>query len=213
MDRIEKAVCKLLAPTLKRHGFELRKDQGYFVRDQPYGFDALLVVNQGMAQGGFFEISFSFRIRHDRVEVPWNTLDLVYGEEAQKETTTLGLITPRGRQAAPLKITPASMEADVANVACEIETLFVQAALPFYQRFADLTEIEALANKTPLADIDPYGVGGPMEHRAMRSLLLAKAANPERYAAVRDTFVTLDKGMFPREKRMEMLQRVDEMQM
>lgn len=213
MDRIEKAICKLLEPTLKRHGFELRKNWGYFVKEQSYGFDALLIVNQGTALGRFFEINFSFRIRHDQVEVPWNTLGLIYGEDARKETTTLGLLTPRGRQAVPLKVAPESMEEDIPSVAREIEATFTQVALPFYQRFSDLEEIEELANKAPLADIDPYGVGGPMEHRAMRSLLLAKAVNPERYAAVRDTFLTLDKGMFPHEKRMEMLRRVDEMQL
>jgi hypothetical protein len=35
--------------------------------------------------------------------------------------------------------------------------------------------------------------------------------NPQRYAEVRETFIRLDKGMFPREKRLEMLRRVDEM--
>ena len=110
-----------------------------------------------------------------------------------------------------LKVMPVTMNDDIARVAQEIETVFLQKGLPFYERFADLHVIEELANKSPLADIAPYGAGGPMEHRAMRSLLLAKAVNPQRYAAVRETFIQLDKGMFPREKRLQMLQRVDEM--
>jgi hypothetical protein len=47
----------------------------------------------------------------------------------------------------------------------------------------------------------------------MRSLLLAKAVNPARYAAAREAFVTLDKGMFSQEKRLDMLSRVDAMEL
>lgn len=212
MDRVERAICKVLQPALRQQGFELRKDWGYFVRDQGYGFDALLVVNQGTAKGRFFEIKCYAEVRHDRIEVPWNTLGLVYGEDNQRQTWTLNYKDMGGLQAVPMQVAPESMAADVERIGQQIEALFVQKALPFYQRFGDLREVEEWANKKPLVDTNP-SAGGPMEHRAMRSLLLAKAVNPERYAAVREAFVTLDKGMFPREKRMEMLRRVDEMQL
>jgi len=41
----------------------------------------------------------------------------------------------------------------------------------------------------------------------------AKAVNPERYTAVREAFATLDTSMFPREKLLDKLRRVDEMQL
>lgn len=212
MDRIERAIYKKIEPLLKQHGFSLHKDWGIYVRPQPYGHDAVLVVNQGTAGVGprHFEIRPYFHIRHDSIEVPWNTLGMVYGE-GQLQTATLSYISPRPMNEPTLKVMPVTMNDDIARVAQEIETVFLQKGLPFYERFADLHVIEELANKSPLADIAPYGVGGPMEHRAMRSLLLAKAVNPQRYAAVRETFIQLDKGMFPREKRLQMLQRVDEM--
>lgn len=210
MDRVERAICNALQPTLQQQGFELRKDWGYFVRAQAYGFDALLVVNQGTAKGRFFEIKCYAELRHDRIEVPWNALGLVYGEDNQRQTWTLSYKNMAGVQAAPMQVVPESMATDVARTAQEVSALFEQRALPFYQRFGDLREVEAWANKNPLAEINPT-VGGPIEHRAMRSLLLAKAVNPERYAAVREAFVTLDKGMFPREKRVAMLGQVDAM--
>lgn len=214
MDRIERAIYKKIEPQLKQHGFSLHKEWGIYVRPQPYGHDAVLVVNQGTAgvEPRHFEIRPYFHIRHDRIEVPWNMLGMVYGE-GQLETSTLSYISPRSVSEPTLKVMPATMNDDIARIAQEIETIFLQKGLPFYDRFVDLHAIEELANKKPLADIAPYGVGGPMEHRAMRSLLLAKAVNPQRYAAVRETFIQLDKGMFPREKRLQMLQRVDEMEL
>ncbi len=212
MDRIERAICKKIDPLLKQHGFALNKDWGIFVRPQPYGHDAFLVVNQGSAGVGprHFEIAPHCGIRHDRIEIPWNTLGMVYGE-GQQQTSTLVLGFPRGMAAPTLKVMPATMNADIEHIAAETEAVFTQIALPFYARFADLRAIEELANKQPLADFMPYTVGGPIEDRAIRSLLLAKAVNPQRYAAVRQAFIKLDKGMYPREKRLQMLQRVDEM--
>lgn len=212
MDRIERAICKKIEPLLKQHGFLLHKEWGYFVRLQPYGHDAFLVVNKGTAGVGprHFEINTPCGIRHDRIEIPWNTLGLVYGE-GQLQTDTLVLGFPRGMKAPPLKVMPVTTDEDIARIAAETEAVFTQTALPFYERFADLRAIEELANKQPLADFMPYTVGLVMEHRAMRSLLLAKAVNPQRYAVVRETFIQLDKGMFPRERRLQMLQRVDEM--
>ena len=212
MDRIERAICKKIEPLLKQHGFSLHKEWGYFVRQQPYGHDAFLVVNKGTAGVGprHFEINTPCGIRHDRIETPWNTLGMVYGE-GQLQTHTLVLGFPRGMKAPSLKVTPATMNEDIARIAAETEAVFTQVALAFYERFADLCAIEELANKRPLADFMPYTVGLAMEDRAMRSLLLAKAVNPQRYAAVRETFIQLDKGMFPRDKRLQMLQRVDDM--
>jgi len=213
MDRIERAICKRIKRLLGQHGFALHKEWGHFVRPQPYGHDAFLVVNKGTAGVGprHFEINTPCGVRHDRIEIPWNTLGLVYGEENQAQTATLVLGFPRGMKAPSLKVMPATMDEDITRIATETETVFTQTALPFYERFADLRAIEELANKQPLADFMPYTVGLAMEDRAMRSLLLAKAVNPQRYAAVREEFLRLDKGMFPREKRLEMLRRVDEM--
>lgn len=210
MDRIERALCKRIEPLLLQHGFSLHKAWGYFIRPQPYGYDAFLVVNQGTAKGHFFEIKCYAEVRHDRIEIPWNTLGLVYGEDNQRQTWTLNYKDMAGPQAELMQIAPESMATDAERTGQQVVALFVQKALSFYQRFGDLREVEEWVNKKPLADINP-SAGGPMEDRAMRSLLLAKAVNPQRYAVVRETFIQLDKGMFPRERRMEMLRRVDEM--
>lgn len=214
MDRIERALCKEVGSLVESSGFALRKDWGYFVRDTVYGLDAFLIINEGTASGSHFGIGLVIGSRHDRIEVPWNTLGFIYGDENRRQTKTLVLGYPprqRGQEAPVMKVTPATMKDDIVRVAREIETAFTNRALPFYQRFCDLKAIEILANEVPLADLAPYTIGLPMEDRAMRSLLLAKAVNPARYAAVREAFVTLDQGMFPREKRLEMLRRVDEM--
>lgn len=210
MDRIERAICKLLSPILKLQGFELSKEWGFFVRKQSYGFDALMIVNQGTASGKNFEISVSSAIRHDRIEIPWNSLGFIYGKENQDQSWTMMLQRPRN--APTLKVFPASLEEDTAVVTQDIATFFTQMSMPFYQCFADLREIEKVSNKIPLADLSPYSIGGPTDHRAMRSLLLAKAVNPERYASVREAFMTSDKKtLFPREKCMDLLKRIDAM--
>lgn len=204
-----------MTPVLKSNGFALFKDMGGFVRQQDYGHDRVMVVDQGTAAPGprHFEISVHFSVRHDRIEVPWNTLGMVYGEDNQRMTPTLVFGFPRPRNLPTLKVFPASMDDDIAAVAAEGQNLFLTKGLAFFSEYGDLAAVEALANRHPLADIDPYTVGGPMEDRAMRSLLLAKAVNPSRYAAVRDEFIRLDKGMFPREHRLAMLAKVDAMAM
>ena len=214
MDRIERTICTPLGPLLQQHGFELQPARGGFVRKQPYGTDNVLVVNKGTAAPGprHFEISIHFSIRHDSVEVPWNTLGMVYGEDNQRMTPTLVYGFPRPRNLPTLKVRPDTMAQDVAAVASEGQALFLNAGLPFFAKFADLASVEAFANEHPLADLHPYTVGGPMEDRAMRSLILARLVNPGRYAAVREEFLRLDKGMFPRDHRLAMLAKVDAME-
>jgi hypothetical protein len=211
MDRVEKAISKVLAPIAKLQGFDLKPEWGGFIRYQPYGHDALLIINQGTARGPFFEIKCIPEIRHNKIEIPWNTFGFIYGEDAQKQNGTLAYYRPRGNLPM-LKITPATMKEDVVRVAKEIETVFIEKAIPFYKRFADLKEVEALMNKVPLVDIYPYGAGGSAEAQAIRALLLAKAVNPSRYAAVREAFLISDKKtMLPRDKCLQMLEQVDEM--
>lgn len=211
MDKIERAIAKVLVPTLKAQGFELHKNWGFFVRPQSYGFDALMVVNQGTASGKYFEINVYAEVRHDCIEIPWNTFGFVYNlDEAQEQTGTLMLRRPPAEPI--LKVFPASMEADIATVAREVEAFFVTTSLPFYQRFAELREVERLVNEKPLAELMPYSAGGPLDHLAMRSLLLAKAVNPTRYASVREAFLKSEKKtLFPREQCLEMVKRIDEM--
>lgn len=210
MDRLERAICNALQPMLHQQGFELNKAWGYFVRKQPYGFDALLVVNQGTAKGRCFDIKCYAQIRHDRIEIPWNTFGFVYGEDNQKQTWTLNYKNMRGTEAAEMRVVPESMAADVARTAREVAAIFAQRAVPFYERFADLREVEAWANKDPLAETNP-SLGGAVEDRGTRGLLLAKAVNPQRFPAVREAFLRLEKGMFPRAKRLEVLEKIDAM--
>ncbi|USX18315.1 hypothetical protein NHH82_20890 [Oxalobacteraceae bacterium OTU3REALA1] len=214
MDKIERAIAQAFTPELVAHGFELKRDWGSFVRRQPYGFDALVVVNQGSASTEYFEIACYGHIHHDRIEIPWNTSGFIYGEDNQQQTWTVLLSRPKNQP--HWKIFPASLAADAANVALEIAAYFSQYALPFYQRFADVSEVEMLANTIPMVDsakLSPYSVGGPLDHQAMRSLLLAKAVNPERYAQVREAFITSPKKtLFPRDKCMKMVERIDAME-
>jgi len=210
VDRIELGIGKLLVTTLAAQGFELNRKWGSFVRKQPYGFDAMVIVNQGTSSGEYFKIAVHGHIHHDRIEVPWNTLGFVHGEENQRQTWTL--MWTRRRNAPLWKVFPATMQADMTVVAREIEVVLSEELLPFFKRYANLDEIEKLANVRPLVEYEQYSVGGPLDHRAMRSLLLAKAANPGRYASVREAFVTSElKTLFPRAKCMELLARVDEM--
>ncbi|PIF77364.1 hypothetical protein CLU95_4538 [Variovorax sp. 54] len=210
MDRIERAITKILRPKLAEHGFELSKKWDCFVRKQNSGEDSFVVVNQGTAKGAgkFYEINCFADVRHERVELPWNTLGMVYGED-QMHTWTLQY-KPRERHLPPMTVSLTSVEADVEHVAGQLAGLLDHSEKVFYPRFADLKEVEEWVNKNPLADTNPTA-GGPIEHLAMRALILAKLVNPPRYAAVREAFLALDKGMFPRERRMAMLQRVDEM--
>jgi hypothetical protein len=210
MDRIERAITKILRPKLAEHGFEFSKTWDCFVRKQNKCEDSFLVVNQGTALGAgkFYEINCFAAIRHGQVEVPWNTLGMVYGE-AQMQTWTLQY-KPRPRNLPPMTVSVTSVEADIEHVAGQLGSLFDHSEKVFYARFADLREIEEWVNKNPLALTNPTA-GGVIEHLAMRALILAKLVNPPRYAAVRETFLALDNGMFPRERRMVMLQKVEEM--
>jgi hypothetical protein len=137
----------------------------------------------------------------------------VHGEDNQQQTWTVMLSRPGNLPS--WKVFPATLAADAARLAEEIVPFFEQKALPFYQRFADLKEAEALANTIPMADgakLAPLSVG-PLDHQAMRSLLLAKAVNPVRYPQVREAFISSPKKtLFPRDKCLQMVARIDAME-
>lgn len=216
MDRIERNINKLIAPTLEAAHFQLNKEWGYFVRKTSYGFDAFIVINKGRIDGDKFGIRCAIEVRHDVIEVPWNSLGFIYGEDAKLETSTFTLAYPSihlGAKNDMLKLSPATLKEDIEIAAKDIAQAFIQHAVPFYNRFSHLEEVEKALNKSPMMDISPYTGGLPVEHRAMRSLLCAKAVNPERYDLVRETFIKMNKGMFPLEKRMQMLEKVDAMKL
>ncbi len=214
MNKIELALCRAIEPALAAHGFKLERSHGGFFRYCTYGFDDFLVVDQGTALfgPGEHEIGCPCGIRHDRIEIPWNSLGFIYGESNRLRTATVVLGFPRGRAAPALRVSLGNRDDDLASVARALEATFVECALPFYARFKDLRQVESFANGRPLADLSPYTLGLPLEHRAMRSLLLAKAVNPDRYPVVRAAFLNSDKKtMFPRDRCLEMLATVDEL--
>jgi hypothetical protein len=212
LNKIERAICRAIEPTLASHGFLLIREAGGFYRQRPFGFDDFLVVDQGTATfgPGIHQIGCPCGVRHDRIEIPWNSFGFIYGEENQKRTATIILGFPRGRASRPLSVHSDDFDNSVSTAAEQLRHTFLERALPFYDRFADLAEIEQLANEHPLSDVSPYTFGLPLEHRAMRGLLLAKAANPSRYQLVRSAFLSSGKKtLFPREECLEMLNVID----
>jgi hypothetical protein len=189
MSPLERAIARKMAPHLEPEGFSLKPSWNAFVRETDYGNDSVAIVNQGTAAPGpsHNQISVHCSVRHDTVEVPWNKLGLVYGE-GQLQTATLILSLPRGLAAPKLKVFTQTKAADVERVANEGVAIFREVALGFYAHFRHLQKIEALANARPLEDISPFTIGLPMEHRAFRSLILAKLANPARYVPIREEF-------------------------
>lgn len=214
MNALESAIARAMAAPLKAAGFDLRRSWNSFIRSTAYGHDKLIIVDQGTAAPGprHHEISIHCAVRHEAVERPWNTLGLVYGD-AQLHTATLVLGFPRGMAAPTLKIFAESRDADVARVASEGIAIFREIAMPFFQRFSHLRAVEELVNARPLDDFMPYTVGLAMEHRAFRSMILAKLVNPNRYALIREQFLARNVGLFPVERRLAMLAQVDAMQL
>ena len=214
MNSLESAIARAMSAPLKAAGFILKRGWNSFIRRTTYGHDQLTVVDQGTAAPGprHHEISIHCAVRHEDVENPWNTLALVYGD-GQPQTSTLVLGFPRGMAAPSLKVFAESRDADVARVANEGIAIFRDIAVPFYQRFSDLHAVEAFVNAKPLEDLWPYTVGLAMEHRAFRSMILAKLVNPNRYASIREQFLARNVGIFPVERRLAMLAQVDAMQL
>lgn len=214
MSPLERAIARKVAPQLKQAGFALVAGWNAFVRETDYGNDCLGIVNKGTAAPGPIhnEISIHCSIRHDAVEIPWNTIGLVYGE-GQLQTATLVLGFPRGVAAPKLKVFTQTKDADIDRIANEGLAIFHEVAVPFFSRFQNLREIEALANAHPLEDITPFTVGLAMEHRAFRSLILARLVNPDRYGQIRAKFLDGNVGMFPPERRLAMLAKVDALQL
>ena len=215
MDKIERAISKVLEPKLAEYGFKLIKKRHKFVRFTDYGFDEFMVINKGRVEVGFLGIECGPGIRHDKIQSIYSSLDsTVYGNDSNKEFSTLVMRYPFyswGKPFEYMKLYSASAD-DIANMAEDISRVFSEHARPFYQRFSQLSEVEELLNKEPMADISPYSGGFFPEHRVAISLLCAKAVNPARYDLVKEAFVKKDQGAWSREKRMEILRKIDEMQ-
>ena len=212
MDRIERSISKLLVPSLATYGFALAKERHCFIKFTDYGFDNFMVINKGRIDNDYYGVSCAIGIRHDKVQLPFNSLGFIHGDEAQQENTTLVLRYPSyswGRPFEYLKLYSTSPE-DIAKMTDEIANVFVEQALSFYQRFSQLCEIEELLNKEPMEDISPYSGGFFPEDRVVTSLLCAKAVNPARYDMVKEAFVKKNQGTWPLEKRMEILKKIDE---
>jgi len=211
MDRIGRAVAQQMKPVLEGHGFDFRSSWNGFVRDTEYGSEAFLVVNQGttMGMGRFFEMKCYPAVRHEVIEVPWNTFGFVWGEEAQRQTATLTYTHPRGNLPV-IKVAPSSLKTDVEAAAQEMSRVFKERALPFFGKFSELSAVEEFVNRQPLAELYPYNAGGPLDHLAARSLLLAKASNKNRYRAVRDAcLASTKKTLWPRERYLQTIEHID----
>lgn len=206
MDKIERAISKLVESKLVMHGFKLIRERHSFVR--------FTVINKGRIDVDCLGIECGYGIRHDKIQNLYCAIDPIYGDDSQKEFATLVLRYPpyfSGKPFEYLKLYSTSPE-DIAKTADEIGNVFVDFALPFYQRFSQLSEIEELLNKEPMADISPYSGGFFPEHRVATSLLCAKVVNPARYDLVKEAFIKKDQGAWPHEKRMEILKKIDSIQ-
>lgn len=211
MDKIERAIGKLLEHRLAEYGFKLIKDRHKFVRFTDYGFDGFIVINKGRIDLDYFGIECGYGIRHDKIQNLYCAIDPIYGVDYNKEFETLVKRYPIyswGKPFEYLKLYSTSPE-DIAKMADEIGNVFIEHALPFYRRFSQLSEVEELLNKEPMEDISPYSGGFFPEHRVATSLLCAKVVNPARYDLVKEAFIKKDQGAWPLEKRMEILSKID----
>lgn len=210
MDKIQRAINKLIAPNMQAAGFELKKDWGGFYRFTAYGFEEFTVINKGRVDIHYFGIACAIAVRHDRIQKTFNTFGFIYGEEEQKQNATFVLGYPYDEKGLPneyLKISPATMQEDIEKVAEQISQAFQEQAIPFYATYSNLAVVEEKLNAKPLADIRPYTGDAILEHRIVTSLICAKAVNTNRYDSVREACVKADGGMYPMEKRMEVLKK------
>ena len=128
MDRIERAINKVLAPTLKAAGFELKKEWNCFVKFTDYGFDSFMVIDQGRLDVDQISIGCSIGIRHNRIQELFNTFGFIYGEEEQKQNVTFSLSYPfnaRKNLDDYLKLNALTLQEDIA-IADLIKPAFYQ---------------------------------------------------------------------------------------
>jgi hypothetical protein len=149
-------------------------------------------------------------------------MGFIYGEDAQKQNVTLALsypFIPWQSRESPLKIHQETRAEDMQKIAQIFTESFKQQALPFYEKYADLREIEAKLNKTPMANIWPYTAGSvDPDTQVVISLLCAKAVNSSRYDAVKlayiDKYIEYDAVPEPyRQRRIKILSILDEIKL
>lgn len=217
MDKIEKELSRRVEPLLKEHGFALRKTWHCFVRKQPYGFDGFAISHlTSFDTEPIHQIFGGFGVRHDRIEIPFNTLGFIYGDDAQRQTVTFTRAYPPHPYGHPdhrIRIGQSTFESDLDRAEQRVRQYFLEEGLPFYERFASLAEIEAIVNadpKVPPMDFGPYSSGYFWEMRAVRGLLLAKLLNPERYGELRQAYLEHTFGtQLSAERRIAVMERVD----
>jgi hypothetical protein len=219
MNKTERELAKLVKPIFEAEGFELKKDWNSFVRYTDYGFDDFMIVDQGHLDYDYTTtIGCAFSVRHDAIQNLYNSMGFIYGEDAQKQNVTLALsypFIPWQSRDSTLKIHQETRAEDMQKVAQIFTEAFKQHALPFYEKYADLHEIEAKLNEIPMAKIWPYTAGSvDPDTQAVIGLLCAKAVNPSRYDAVKlayiDKYIEYDAVPEPyRQRRLKILDMVD----
>lgn len=195
MNTLKKAVVDALEPRLRERGFSLRKSKTWFVRRRGDATDKFQLVCLDAKPGLRLQPNVGMRI--ESVENIFHRTSR-WEPEYQKDTPTLGapIGALRGGTNSSCDILVEEL-ADVPRAVVELERLFREVALPYYERFSDLCEIDRVLNDEPNARTPHRGMNWL---RCATGLIVARLVGRPNYdelvAVYRKTLETTDKGFY-----------------
>ena len=154
MKKIERELVRRLQPVFLELGFKLMAKRGCFVRPTSYGFDEFLWTSvPTVVDGSRLKLGIVVGLRHDVVDDLVNRLDLIYGDDNRRYTTTLTspfcLFPPSNKRTYEKSIREDAQEPELVRVADEILEIMSVDAQTFYAKYKSLEACEAGLN-TPV---------------------------------------------------------------
>lgn len=221
MTKYELELVRLLKPLLLERGFKWIARRHSFIRKQPYGFSRLVwSAWPTSTDGGRLEISPLLCVRHDKVNDVVNGLDLIYGEENKRYTTTvsrpLGFFPIQPGKNCEQYIRDNNVEADLQTACQNLVDLIDHEGADFFSQYASLLECSIGLNEPIASNSHPLCNNFPL--RAYYGITTAWFVQPERVSHLVNEYREFAKVSAPRQfeatsKKLEELMAILQQQM
>ena len=183
MTKYELELVRLLKPLLLERGFKWVARRHCFLRKESHGFSRLIWSAYPTSKnGGRLEISPLLGVRHDSIDDIVNKLDLIYGEENRRYTTTvsrpLGFFPIQPGKNYEQYIHDNAVEADIQTACRNLVDLIDNEGATFFSRYASLLECCIGLNEPIASNSHPLCNNLPL--RAYYGITTAWFVQPER---------------------------------
>lgn len=177
---LKEELLERLDNTLQKEGFKLSRSAGEFTKRKSDGWWKYQVIFLDRDYG--WELNLGMLIRKNVVEEIFHEIS-GFGEQYKKGTPTIGITVENylhdknDRYRFDLQ-----NDADIENIRRQLIGIFYDYAVPFFEKYDVIGEIEKAVNAMNV-DVDNSSLTGPV-FNGFKGIILAKLCNKENYRSL-----------------------------